>query len=392
MNNFQARSDVLNERNGNRNRRQRNNDIVDYYHPAINQRQPANWPYPRVSRSHLDSRPSISSHEGSTENRARGSWTLIERNIHYERNQQQQSERNIHYERNQQQQSEQRHFFRQRHHFRQPPTNANSSYQLVTLPSSPASSTNVSVCSSASTLSSIDLDVNAGGNHHSDEDEDDVLLQSAPLLFGQHVHHSLNFLLHSCDYFGTPHNRGGGGSLKVDLRELAMKVGGLSELHLSYWAFKENYHPQTVLFIQSGIFYYVFHKDCDIAVSVLGLNYHKGFIARARFHKSNLLKYTNVLVERGHQVALVNETRTKPTKPRTQWYESVRSVNGQSRNVGNETLLTYADITQNDSTESRASGWKSEGKRRDAAPEKEAQPSRGSTGTQSKGSGHSKDM
>ena len=318
MNNFRVRSDALNERNDNRNRQQRNNDIVDYYHPAINQRQPAinqrqpaNWPYLGVSRSHqqFDSRPSISSHEGPTENRARGSWTLIERNVRYERNQQ------------------------QRHHFRQPQqrvtttTNASLSQQLVTLPSSPASSTNVSVCSSASSLSSIDLDVNAGGylHHHCDEDEDDVLLQSVPLLFGQHVHHSLNFLMHSCDYFGTPHNRGGGGSLKVDLRELAMKVGGLSELHLYYWACKENYHPDTVLFIQSGQFYYVFHKDCDIAVSELGLNYLKGIIARARFHNNNLLKYTNVLVDRGHQVALVNETRTKP---RTQWYESVRSVNG----------------------------------------------------------------
>ena len=146
---------------------------------------------------------------------------------------------------------------------------------------------------------------------------------------GQHVHNNFEFLTNSCDHFGVRHSDGGCFStLHVDLRELSMEMGSLSGLQLQYWAFKQQYY-HCVLFIRVGMHYVLFHKDADVGVELLNLTYHKGIIAKAKFHHSNMIRNLNTLVDKQYAVAYIEECESRH-RPQ-QWYEEPpKTISGRT--------------------------------------------------------------
>ena len=180
---------------------------------------------------------------------------------------------------------------------------ASSSSSIASYPSS----------SCASTISSVTVV----------KKNEDEKKQAETLRFGQHVHHQLEFLRNSSDFAGVLHRNGGSASsLKIDLRELAIKFGSLSSIHLYYWAFKEDYF-HAILFIQSGSFFYSLHNDADVLVKELRLKYQGGMIARCCFSSTNVDKYLNALVNKGYRVGVIRET----IQPECECYETLKRIN-----------------------------------------------------------------
>jgi len=144
-------------------------------------------------------------------------------------------------------------------------------------------------------------------------------------LRGEHAHNDLDFLKHSCDDNGKPHCLGGNKrTLSICLRDLVIHFGGLTKMHLEFWALKQNYFNSIIL-IETGSHYCALHQDADTLNELLELNYQRGRIAKVIFHSNKLVSYTNKLVDHNQSVVLFQLCRQKNQIDETcQSYETRR--------------------------------------------------------------------
>jgi DNA mismatch repair protein MSH6 len=143
-------------------------------------------------------------------------------------------------------------------------------------------------------------------------------VRDAPNPPGSHVHNHLEFLRNPKDANGRSPGEPGYSprTLKVDFKELQRhynppgnKSKPLSPGVQQWWEMKAQYYD-TVLLFKTGKFYEIFNEDCDIAVSVLGLQYMKGHIAHCGFPEISYGPMADKLARAGYKVARVEQTET----------------------------------------------------------------------------------
>ncbi|KAM9848166.1 DNA mismatch repair protein Msh6 isoform 1-T1 [Aulostomus maculatus] len=76
-----------------------------------------------------------------------------------------------------------------------------------------------------------------------------------------------------------------------------------------WWLIKSKMFD-TIIFYKVGKFYELYHMDAVIGVSELGLTFMKGTWAHSGFPEIGFARFSDVLVQKGHKVARVEQTET----------------------------------------------------------------------------------
>ncbi len=113
-----------------------------------------------------------------------------------------------------------------------------------------------------------------------------------------------------------------------------------------WWEIKRQ-NLDTVLFFKMGKFYELFHMDAVIAVEQCQLIYMKKDYAHCGFPEAAFQRYANVLIEKGHKVARIEQTETpkmmearckKLARPATKFDKVVQRKICQRITIGTRTF------------------------------------------------------
>lgn len=95
------------------------------------------------------------------------------------------------------------------------------------------------------------------------------------------------------------------------IQRIAFSRGKIQYLQgMRQWWVLKSQHFNTILFFKVGKFYELYHMDADVGVKELGFTYMRGEFAHSGFPEQSFDRMSTSLVERGYNVARVEQTET----------------------------------------------------------------------------------